>query len=198
MTEKKPELRSCTPSQMQHATFAAQLATVFATEPQPNNLKAAALLVLQRNSAPNSHATEPETKRNFHTTGDGASRNTAIMNANEEASIHAWLAFIGERDTEIIDDVLGPCRAGGDALAYFLMRSDEVPKPVSDDDDDRRRCTQCTNLSPRGRCLAAQRGEIDRIPKFEPIPDMLQRCGAYAPGPNDADRRSGRERWRWQ
>ena len=118
-----------------------------------------------------------------------------LMTAEQEAAICAWLTYINETDPEIIRDVLDKCRADPDALVYFLKRSDEVPKPVRDPDDDRRLCTQCTNLSPRGRCLAAQRGEINRIPKFETIPNKLQYCIGYAPGPDDSDRRPGSERW---
>ena len=118
-----------------------------------------------------------------------------LMSAEQEAAICAWLTYINETDSEIICDVLDKCRAEPNALEYFLKRSAEVPTPW-DDGDDRRTCNQCVNLSPRGRCLGAQRGEIDRIPKFEPIPNKLQYCIGYAPGSYDPDRRSGRERWR--
>lgn len=121
----------------------------------------------------------------------------ASMRADHEATIRAWLAHIGAHEVEYIADVLDQCRTHPDALAYFLTRSAEVPKAASADDSDRRRCTQCTNLSPRGRCLAARRGEIDRIPKFEPIPDMLHRCAGYSPSTDDSDRRRGWERWNW-
>lgn len=133
MTEVKPELRSCKPRQTQHATFEGQHATARATESQPNSLKAAALLVLQRNNARNSRATDTETERNFHATTQVTTRNSVIMDATEESAIRAWLAFIGERDTEIIDDVLGQCRAVANALAYFVLRSAEVPTAASAD-----------------------------------------------------------------
>lgn len=119
-----------------------------------------------------------------------------LMTAEQEAAVRAWIAHVGGRDPELIAAILDDCRTDADALAYYLKRSDEIPKPVSECDDDRRLCTQCANLSPRGRCLAAQRGGIDRIPNFEPMPDKLQYCIAYAPGPEDPDRRSGWERWR--
>lgn len=66
---------------------------------------------------------------------------------------------------------------------------------VSADDDDRRRCDQCTNLTPRGLCLAARRDEIVASRNYEPVRDFPRRCEGYAPGPNDADRRPGRVRW---
>lgn len=62
-------------------------------------------------------------------------------------------------------------------------------------------CRSCANLSPGGRCLAAWRGEslgagIGTSRTYTlAMPDRPQRCGAYAPGPSDPDRRGGRERW---
>lgn len=62
-----------------------------------------------------------------------------------------------------------------------------------------RTCRQCANLAPSGRYLAAWRGEsfgvgIAVSRRYEPsAPDVPQRCGAYAPGPDDPDRRTGRE-----
>jgi hypothetical protein len=66
---------------------------------------------------------------------------------------------------------------------------------------DMRPCIDCANLSPGGRCLAAWRGE-----SFGPgmavartwapwITCRPQRCLPYRPGPNDRDKRTGRERW---
>ena len=119
------------------------------------------------------------------------------MTAEQEAAIRAWLTFINETDSYIIADTLERCRIDTNVLTYFVMRSAEVPKPPYDLDDDRIRCTQCVNLTPRGRCQAAQRGEINRTSRFEPMIDKPQRCVGYAPGPDDPDRRRGSERWNW-
>ena len=91
------------------------------------------------------------------------------------------------------------------ALVAERGLSDEVEAVEADEadeaDDDMRPCTACANLSRAGRCLAAERGEsfgagIATSRKYTPtMPDRPQRCGAYKPGPADADRRTGRERW---
>ena len=66
-----------------------------------------------------------------------------------------------------------------------------------------RPCVDCANFTTSGRCLAAWRGEsfgagIATSRTWTPVmPDRPQRCGAYAPGPSDPDRRAGRERWPW-
>lgn len=66
---------------------------------------------------------------------------------------------------------------------------------------DMRSCVDCASYTPSGRCLAAWRGEsfgagIATSRTWTPaLPERPQRCGAYAPGPNDHDKRTGRERW---
>lgn len=66
---------------------------------------------------------------------------------------------------------------------------------------DMRPCVDCASYTPSGRCLAAWRGEsfgagIATSRTWTPAePERPQRCGAYAPGPNDSDKRTGRERW---
>jgi hypothetical protein len=64
----------------------------------------------------------------------------------------------------------------------------------ADPDDDRRRCGQCLNLAGRV-CLVAI--EIGAIRKHTPISDLPRRCEGYMPGLDEADRRTGRERWPW-
>jgi len=70
--------------------------------------------------------------------------------------------------------------------------------PGNDPTDDRRRCTECGNFASGGRCLAAWRGELSGMVsrRYAPAqPERLRRCDGYAPGPDDPDQRSGRERW---
>ncbi len=124
----------------------------------------------------------------------GAPENSLPVTTAEEAVIRAWLAHIEETDEAIIAIVLDQCRTDADALRYFLRRAEEVPHPV-DFDDDRRRCDQCANLTPRGLCLAARRGEIVANRNYEPVRDFPRRCEGYTPGPNDPDHRPGRVRW---
>lgn len=61
--------------------------------------------------------------------------------------------------------------------------------------DDRRACIQCANLTARGLCLAARRGEIVASRSYQPVRDIPRRCEGYVPGADDADRRRGLERW---
>ncbi|MHB8472911.1 MAG: hypothetical protein ACYDC8_08705 [Gammaproteobacteria bacterium] len=112
----------------------------------------------------------------------------ATMTVEQQADIRAWLAHIEETDPAIITEVMDKCRTDPEALAYFTWRAGEVPKPVVVDDDDRRRCDQCANLSPRGLCMATRRGEVT-------VHYQLRRCVGYAPRPDDPDRRHGEERW---
>ena len=116
------------------------------------------------------------------------------MTTAEEAAIRAWLAHIEETDVDIIAQVLSKCRTHAEARLCFLRHANEVPRPLPDD-DDRRHCAQCENLSPGGLCLAAQRGEIIASLTYHPVDHLPRRCEGYAPGPDDPDRRAGRERW---
>lgn len=119
---------------------------------------------------------------------------SAPLTASEETAIRAWLALIEETDPATIAEVIGQCQRDADARDYFTGRAAaELPQPDAID-DDRRTCNQCANLIAR-RCQAAKRGEIVASRNYEPVPDLLRRCEGYAPGPNDPDRRTGRERW---
>jgi len=125
---------------------------------------------------------------------EAANAATAPMTPGEESAIRAWLAHIEETDPAIIAHLLDKCRTDTDARGYFIGRAAEVPRPLAFD-DDRRRCDQCVNLTGRGICLAARRGEIAASPTYEPVRDLPHRCAGYAPKPEDSDRRPGRERW---
>lgn len=65
---------------------------------------------------------------------------------------------------------------------------------ISDEDDDRRYCLECSNLVV-SRCLAAWRGEIEASRHYRPIDDLPRRCMGYMPAANDPDQRSGRQHW---
>ncbi|MHB1292592.1 MAG: hypothetical protein ACYCY5_10465 [Sulfuricella sp.] len=121
---------------------------------------------------------------------------TAPMTADDESTIRTWLAHIEETDAAIIAVVLGQCRADADARGCFLRQASEVPQPAAFD-DDRRGCDQCMNLrrdvctiaEPKaGALVVANRG-------YRPVREPPRRCAGYAPGPDDPDRRPGRERW---
>jgi hypothetical protein len=49
-----------------------------------------------------------------------------IRQTENERTVLAWLASIGETDPEIIDDTLNRCRADQETMQYFLMRSMEA------------------------------------------------------------------------
>jgi hypothetical protein len=117
-----------------------------------------------------------------------------------EDRVRAWLAHIGEDDPGTIDAVLGKCRADAEALAYYLLRADEIrlppwERPEATFDYGLRSCTECLNLSEEGYCRAVRRGEMRGVRTWQPDPTISRRCVGYAPGPDDRDRRPGRERW---
>lgn len=121
-------------------------------------------------------------------------RPKAPMTVDEESAIREWLALIEETDPAAIVEVIDQCQRNADERDYFIGRAAaELPK--SDLlPDDRRTCNQCSNLI-AGRCQAAKHGEIVASQNHEPVLDLAQRCEGYAPGADDPDRRSGRERW---
>lgn len=113
---------------------------------------------------------------------------------SDARAVRGWLAHIDETDATTIAEVLERCRTSPDVRAYFICRAAAVPE-ADERYDDRRRCDQCTNLTDRGHCLAAWRGEILASRNFQPVRDWRRRCEGYLPGPEDTDRRPGRERW---
>jgi hypothetical protein len=116
------------------------------------------------------------------------------MTTAQESAIGSWLAQIEETDEAIVVHVMNRCQQDPDARRYFIRRASEVrsPDPFP---DDRRLCDQCANLTGRGLCLAARRGEIVVNRDYEPVRGLLRRCEGYTPGAADPDRRVGRERW---
>lgn len=117
------------------------------------------------------------------------------LNPDEESAVRAWLAQIEETNPSMISEVIKQCNRDVAVRAYFIGRvAAELPKPDLVP-DDRRSCKQCANLSLQGRCLVAWRGEIAASRSYEPIRDLARRCEGYAPGPDDSDKRHGRERW---
>lgn len=98
---------------------------------------------------------------------------------DEEESVRAWLAEIGEGGEATVIDVLHRCRVDDEARDYFLARATEVR--TEDDLDDRRFCTQCRNLR-AGVCIVAEPGGlVSAIRGYRPSQDILHRCAAYTP-----------------
>ena len=67
------------------------------------------------------------------------------------------------------------------ALQSYRLMVKELNTGRRDDalPDERHKCTECANLTRRGRCLAAQHGEIDHVSFFEPVQDVPRRCGGF-------------------
>ena len=110
---------------------------------------------------------------------------------DQEHAVVRWLARIGEKDAAIVAEVLTACRHDDAARKYFLERAaKELP------DDDRRRCSQCSNLR-SGVCVVARPGGlVSAIVGYRPaLPGVLHRCAGYSPNASDTDHRPGRERW---
>ncbi len=64
-------------------------------------------------------------------------------------------------------------RADADELAERLALRDR-------EQDDRRLCLECSYLGERGVCGAARSGRLRGVDsRYEPIPDLLQRCPAF-------------------
>lgn len=105
------------------------------------------------------------------------------------------LALVGETDRkpEPFDLEAWAERA---AIAEFdggLTR--EEAERIAWECDDRRRCEQCASLTAMGRCVAADRREIQARPPYHPSPDVPRRCVGYRPRRADPDRRTGAQRW---
>ena len=101
-------------------------------------------------------------------------RQSEALAAEGETSIRELLALIDTTDPATLAEV-------------FAFGRDRT--------DDRRTCTGCANLAGR-TCQAARSGEIPGVRRgYDPVADLRRRCEGYAPGPDDPDRRHGRERW---
>lgn len=135
----------------------------------------------------------------------GLATRPAIIATPEQATDLRALLAVATSDwpSDERADALAAALADPDgALRSFRALVAERSAVVARDrPSDMRPCRACANLSAGGRCLAAGRGEslgdgIAYSRTWTPsMPDRPQRCGAYAPGPADPDRRSGRERW---
>ena len=106
------------PREMQRATFEGQSATPSATPAQRPSIKAASLLVLERNKPRNSGATEAEIARNTSATPE-----THRATPAQQAAVRAWLAHINETDPELIEEFMERCWRDPEALTYALCRA---------------------------------------------------------------------------
>ena len=104
-----------------------------------------------------------------------------VLSAQDIYAINTWLTSISETDQAIIDDTFKACCENSATLKFI---HEEVRKltPILNLKDDRHHCHQCQNLTPRGLCLAARRGEINADRNYYPNDDLPRRCGAFVGG----------------
>jgi hypothetical protein len=82
-----------------------------------------------------------------------------------------------------------------DTVQFSEISPDSTIAKQRDPFDDRRYCHECSNLTNKGRCLAAWRGEILAGSHYHPIDEIPRRCEGFKPKPDDSDQRTGRQRW---
>ena len=118
-----------------------------------------------------------------------SSRLTDAMRAEIRAHKPALVALLtqatNDTDPEVRRDIL---------TGYGFDPDFQYP------DSGRRTCRECTNLAADTGCRAARGGRIPNASRFYTHPDgidALHRCIGYMPGPDDPDRRPGRERFDW-
>ncbi|MCC7042068.1 MAG: hypothetical protein IT516_17315 [Burkholderiales bacterium] len=158
---------------------------------------AAPVLVLAAASPPNTEASRP------------------IATREQEAELRELVARVSagwpnNEPTEALAAALADPVAALECYRYLAADLPPAPRPTytlattlpideRDPDDDRRLCTECANLTPGGRCLAARRGEGPAVygasRDYVPILGQLGRCAGYAPRASDPDQRSGTKRW---
>ena len=103
---------------------------------------------------------------------DGSAR-AADLQETETVVPRPWLAHIKETDDAIIAHLLDQFRVNMEARDYFLLRAAKTPPPDIFD-DDRRRCDQCANLTERGLCLAARRGDMPPLAAVQALSSCLE------------------------
>lgn len=116
------------------------------------------------------------------------------MRQSEHALLVQWLAHIGETDQAEVAHFLVLCQHNLSDKQWFLAKA-KRDMPITAVPDERRTCQQCANLTPRGICLAAHRGEISASRSFSPVTTIPMRCKGFAPGSADRDKRAGMARW---
>jgi hypothetical protein len=119
----------------------------------------------------------------------------SLLKIEEREAILDWLESISETNAEAIAGVIRRCQEDSKVRNYFLGVAMAHKGGSTKSDDDRRSCHQCINLSSRGHCLAAWRGEIQASRDYRPMGNLPLRCEGYQPKADDPDQRQARERW---
>lgn len=136
-------------------------------------------------SVEGAEAEAPEAEATITGTDTIAELDAAILRL---AELEAWPPEL-LRDVQDARRRMRPCDVPGSLAEFRRLVADAEPPA-----DDRRTCDQCANLIAR-RCTAAKRGEIVANRDYAPVRDIPRRCEGFEPGPDDPDRRPGRERW---
>lgn len=69
-------------------------------------------------------------------------------------------------------------------LGFTESAADKLADRLADRDyerDDRRVCAECSNYAQDRSCLPARQGRMPGAARsFQPVPDVLQRCGHFS------------------
>ena len=135
---------------------------------------------------PNAVAAEPQAERY---------QRTPTETEAQEITTLAHAVYSEDSETDRNEALIAALADPDGALLCYRAMVEERGIALIDADDERRRCTQCLNL--RGRnCTIAQPGGLESSGQsYQPMLDVLHRCAGYQPRSNDADQRSGNERW---
>lgn len=108
-----------------------------------------------------------------------------------------WDELLPPKSTESVEKVGAGGTANSGTTCPTIPATDAGIAAREREGDNRRRCSECSNLGERGVCLAAQRGQIAASRSYTPIRDLLRRCEGFAPLPTDPDQTQGRIKWAW-
>lgn len=132
---------------------------------------------------PDATAAEPIPERTrINTTPEQEAELRALV-----ASVGVAYGFTHAEQQEALDLALWDVDAA--LVSYRAMLAEQN---IMLDGDDRRRCMDCANLTQSGKCKAWE--SVGAIRGYAPVQDQPKRCEGYAPGPDDPDKRTGRER----
>ena len=107
-------------------------------------------------------------------------RDIPVISAKDEQAIRSWLEHIGETDSATIGKVMALCQQDQSARDYFVGRAaEELPRPDTFL-DDRRTCSQCSNLSGRVCTIASPGGVVSAVKGYTPNRTTLIRCAGYS------------------
>ena len=107
-------------------------------------------------------------------------RDIPVISAKDEQAIRSWLEHIGETDSATIGKVMALCQQDQSARDYFVGRAaEELPRPDTFL-DDRRTCSQCSNLSGRVCTIASPGGVVSAVKGYTPNRTTPIRCAGYS------------------